>query len=192
MTGEGQAPEGPGAMVEGQPPPPSGQSSRPAGPPSQPPSAAGPPSAFGPQPPAPGLLPPPGPLGTDVAVPAARGLLRPPRDRGALDIADRVVVKVAGRAASEVDGVQVPNVGGLRDLVGSGTPKVQAKVDGHAASVTVVVAIDYPLPVFDTAAEVRRRVMVRLGELAGMDRVEVRVEVNELTTLARGGHPRVV
>jgi hypothetical protein len=34
--------------------------------------------------------------------------------------------------------------------------------------------------------------MVRLVELAGMDRVEVRVEVDELTTLARGGHPRVV
>ncbi len=102
------------------------------------------------------------------------------------------MVKVAGRAASEVDGVQVPNTGGLRDLVGSGTPKVQAKVDGHAASVTVVVAIDYPLPVFDTADEVRRQVTARLGELAGMDRVEVRIEVNELTTSARAAHPRVV
>jgi uncharacterized alkaline shock family protein YloU len=129
---------------------------------------------------------------TDVVLPAARGLLRPPRDRGALDIAERVVVKIAGRAAAEVDGVQVPNAGGLRDLVGSATPKVQADVEGSAAAVTVVVAIDYPLPVFDTAAEVRRRVTVRLGELAGMDRVEVRVEVNELTTSARGAHPRVV
>ena len=129
---------------------------------------------------------------TDVVLPAARGLLRPPRDRGDLDIADRVVAKIAGRAATEVDGVQVPNAGGLRDLVGSATPKVQADVEGTTAALTVVVAIDYPLPVFDTAAEVRRRVTARLGELAGMDRVEVRVEVNELTTSSRAAHPRVV
>jgi uncharacterized alkaline shock family protein YloU len=129
---------------------------------------------------------------TELAIPAASAMLRPARDRGALDIADRVVAKIAGRAAAEVAGVEVPNMGGLRDLVGSATPKVQADVDGRTASVTVVVAIDYPLPVFDTAAEVRRQVTVRLADLAGIDRVDVRVEVAELTVSSRPTGPRVV
>jgi uncharacterized alkaline shock family protein YloU len=140
--------------------------------------------------------PEPAPLGwaavTDLAVPAVSSLLRPPRDRGALDIADRVVAKIAGRAAGEVAGVEVPNVGGLRDLVGTATPKVQADVDGHTAAVTVVVAIDYPLPVYDTAAEVRRRVTERLAELAGIDRVDVRIEIDELFVSRRSNAPRVV
>jgi uncharacterized alkaline shock family protein YloU len=128
---------------------------------------------------------------TDIAIPAGREALRPARDRGALDIADRVVAKIAGRAASEVPGVQVPNAGGLRDLVGTGMPKVQAEVDDTSAAVTIVVAIDYPLPVFDTAAEIRRQVTSRLAELAGLQRVDVRVEVDELTVSARSTGRRV-
>jgi uncharacterized alkaline shock family protein YloU len=128
---------------------------------------------------------------TDIAIPGGPALLRPARDRGALDIADRVVAKIAGRAASEVPGVQVPNAGGLRDLVGSGMPKVQADVDGTTAAVTVVVAIDYPLPVFDTAAEIRRQVTSRLADLAGIDRVDVRVEVAELIVSRRSTGRRV-
>jgi len=108
-----------------------------------------------------------------------------------LDIADRVVAKIAARAASEVAGVEVPNAGGLRELVGSGVPKAQADVDGTTAAVTVVVAIDYPLPIFDTAAEIRRQVVARLAELAGMDRVDVRVEVAELTVSRRSTGRRV-
>lgn len=137
------------------------------------------------------LLGPPMATMTDIAFPAGRAALRPARDRGALDIADRVVAKIAGRAASEVPGVQVPNAGGLRDLVGSGMPKVQAEVDGVTAAVTIVVAIDYPLPVFDTAAEIRRLVTSRLSELAGLQLVEVRVEVDELTVSARSTGRRV-
>jgi uncharacterized alkaline shock family protein YloU len=129
---------------------------------------------------------------TDLAIPVDVGVLRPARDRGALDIADRVVAKIAGRAASEVAGVEVPNSGGLRDLVGTATPKVQADVDGTTAAVTIVVAIDYPLPVFDTAAEVRRQVTRRLADLAGIERVEVRVEVTELFVSRRRTGPRVV
>ncbi len=130
---------------------------------------------------------------TDLAVPASSTMLRPPRDRGALDIADRVVAKIAGRAAAEVAGVEVPNVGGLRDLVGTSTPKVHAEVDGNTAAVTVEVAIDYPLPVFDTAAVVRRQVIRRLADLAGMERVDVRIEVADLTVARRGAAaPRVV
>ncbi len=48
---------------------------------------------------------------------------RPSRDRGMLAIADRVVAKIAGRAASEIDGVEVPTAGGLGDLLAQTLPE---------------------------------------------------------------------
>ncbi len=126
---------------------------------------------------------------TDLSVAVPGGMLRPPRDRGALDIADRVVAKIAGRAAAEISGVEVPTAGGIRDR---GAPKVEAHLDDNAATVSVVIAVDYPMPVFGTADEVRRRVAGRLAEFAGIHRVDVRVEVDELFVARKSNTPRVV
>jgi uncharacterized alkaline shock family protein YloU len=129
---------------------------------------------------------------TDLVVTTDRPL-RPARERGALNIAERVVAKIAGRAAAEVDGVDIRAAGGLGQLFGRTTPDVDAKLDGTTAAVTVTVAVAYPRPVFDTAAQVRRRVVTRLVELAGLDQVAVRVEIAELVVDAsRATGPRVI
>jgi uncharacterized alkaline shock family protein YloU len=109
-----------------------------------------------------------------------------------LTIRDRVVAKITGRAAGEVDGVEVRTAGGLRSLLGSTAPDVDADVDGTTASVNVTVVIDYPLPVFDTAAEIRRQVALRLAEYAGMDNVEIQVEIAGLAVGGRTTGPRVI
>ncbi len=56
----------------------------------------------------------------------------------------------------------------------------------------VAVTVEYPRPVFDTAAQVRRRVATRLAELAGIDKANVRIEITELTLDARPSVRRVV
>jgi uncharacterized alkaline shock family protein YloU len=130
---------------------------------------------------------------TDVATVADRPAMRPARERGALAIADRVVAKIAGRAATEVDDVDIRTAKGVGHLFGGNTLDVDAKVDGGTATVTVTVAVAYPSPVYDTAARVRRQVKARLVELAGLNQVEVRVEIAELAVgLGRTAGPRVV
>jgi uncharacterized alkaline shock family protein YloU len=102
-------------------------------------------------------------------------------NRGHLKIADRVVEKVAGQAAIEVEHV----TGVPRRLLGQTLGKVKAdsqarasaKVDGSVVSVSVTVAVEYPEPVRTVAAEVRRQVMDTVGRLCGLQVVDVHVDV---------------
>jgi uncharacterized alkaline shock family protein YloU len=102
-------------------------------------------------------------------------------DRGGLSIADRVVEKVAGKAAVEVDHV----TGVPRRLLGQTLGKVKAdsqarasaKVDGSLVSVSVSVAVEYPMPVRQVAADVRRHVIDQVGMLCGLQVVDVHVDV---------------
>jgi uncharacterized alkaline shock family protein YloU len=101
--------------------------------------------------------------------------------RGRTTIADRVVEKIAGQAAIEVDHV----TGVPRRVLGQTLGKVKAdsqarasaKVDGSLVSISVRVAVEYPTPVRSAAAAVRQHVMSTVHALCGLDVVEVHVDV---------------
>lgn len=103
-------------------------------------------------------------------------------------ISDGVVAKVAGIAAREVPGVHALGGGGarafgaIRDAVnatdlGQGV-KVEVGETQAAADITIVVA--YPAPIHQVAANVRAAVADAITQLAGLDVVEVNVEVNDV------------
>lgn len=102
-------------------------------------------------------------------------------NRGSLKIADRVVEKVAGAAAVEVEHV----TGVPRRVLGQTLGKVKAdsqarasaKVDGSVVSVSVTVAVEYPMSVRQVAADVRRQVMDTVTHLCGLQVADVHVDV---------------
>src|SRR4051812_48380643 len=102
-------------------------------------------------------------------------------DRGSITIADRVVEKVAGQSAIEVDRV----TGVPRRVLGQTIGKVRAdsqarasaKVDGSVVSISLSVAVEYPTPAREAAAAARRRVMEQVGAICGLQVVEVHVDV---------------
>jgi uncharacterized alkaline shock family protein YloU len=101
--------------------------------------------------------------------------------RGTTIITNRVVEKVAGQAAVEVDHVS----GVPRRLLGQTLGKVKqdsqarasAKVDGSIVSVSVSVAVEYPTPVRTAAAAVRANVVQQVNTICGLNVVEVHVDV---------------
>ena len=113
---------------------------------------------------------------------------------GQIVLADRVVSRIASRAASEVDGVgsAAPRLLGVAltapglDRLGRrvddlrGLPTVVAHVDGRRVFVTVTVSIAYPRPLQDTAHRIRQRVSERLLELTGLEVTQVDVHVSAL------------
>src|SRR6195952_6163013 len=108
--------------------------------------------------------------------------------RGSTSIANRVVEKVAGQAAVEVDHV----TGVPRRLLGQTLGKVKqdsqaratAKVDGSVVSISVTVAVEYPTPGRQAAADVRHEVMETVGRLCGLQVVDVHVDVPHFYTKA--------
>jgi len=121
---------------------------------------------------------------------------------GQIVLQDRVVSRIASRAASEVDGVgsAAPRVLGMAlaapglDRLGSRTddlralPTVAAQVDGRRVFVTVTASVAYPQGLADTAQQVRDRVTDRVAALTGLDVAEVDVHV---TALVVDGEPSV-
>ncbi|GAA3649067.1 hypothetical protein L7D48_20950 [Streptomyces sp. S1A] len=116
----------------------------------------------------------------------------PPAERGATRIADRVVAKIAARAAREALD---------EDPGASGAPRAgkdpRAKVavrrpadrNGPNGEARVVVAVELPYPcdIGARCGSVRRRVASRVRELAGMAVRQVTVEVTRLHTGPFGG-----
>ncbi|NUO91780.1 MAG: Asp23/Gls24 family envelope stress response protein [Dermatophilaceae bacterium] len=99
-----------------------------------------------------------------------------PGRRGRLDIAERVVERVAVIAAAEVEGVR--RVGsGLEGIVGRQYPKATAQVAGGRARVRLDIAVAWPVPLGRTAGAVRDHVGARLESLVGLtvDAVDVTV-----------------
>lgn len=111
------------------------------------------------------------------AVPAGSASDVDAADRGRTSIADRVVAKVAAQAATEVD-----HADGLRRSIAGrslGSPRVRASadVDGHVATLSLDLAVDYPSPVRQVTRAVRRHVAERVATLCGMqvDHVDITV-----------------
>ena len=117
-----------------------------------------------------------------------------PSVAGQIVLADRVVSRIASRAASEIDGVgsAAPRLLGLPltapglDRLGRRTddltalPTVVAQVDGQRVFVTVTVSVAYPSPLQDTAAQIRQRVSERLTALTGLQVAQVDVHISAL------------
>lgn len=108
----------------------------------------------------------------------------PALERGAVRFDDRVVAKVAAQAAHEAlrsDRTQ-------RSSAGAHVPHAAAAVrrlpdhdnQGGQAKVRVAVELVYPTDIGAQCAAVRRRVLARLRELAGITVCEVVVEVQRL------------
>ncbi|MEU3349505.1 hypothetical protein ABZ723_31825 [Streptomyces sp. NPDC006700] len=95
----------------------------------------------------------------------------PPGERGATTIADRVVAKIAARAAREALGALPPDVA---------PPDATVVVRHDGARVRIVLDLPYPSDIGACCAAVRRRVAERVGALVGMRVPEVTVRVERL------------
>lgn len=110
---------------------------------------------------------------------------------GQIVVGDDVVAKLAARAAVEVDGVGAAATrllgkelsGGPLDKLGmksselGALPSCSAQVDGHLAFVDLTISVRYPMSVRQTAAEVREQIIRKVGEMAGVQIVEVDIKV---------------
>jgi uncharacterized alkaline shock family protein YloU len=114
------------------------------------------------------------------AVPAAGGTV-PAGDRGATVIADRVVAKIAARAAREALD-RVPE--------GGAPPHATVLVRHGAARVRISLELEYPGDLGARCGRVRQRVAERVRELVGMEVPEVSVFVERLHSVhTRGAAP---
>ncbi|MEU6126746.1 hypothetical protein [Streptomyces sp. NPDC047123] len=94
-------------------------------------------------------------------------------ERGATRIADRVVAKIAARAAREaVTADAVPPDGP--------PPRATVSVRHESARIRISLELDYPCDIGGQCGAVRRHVAQRVKALAGMDVPEVTVQVERL------------
>ncbi|MEU2153453.1 hypothetical protein ABZ532_00260 [Streptomyces sp. NPDC019396] len=94
--------------------------------------------------------------------------------RGETTIADRVVAKIAARAAREALG-RVPE--------GCSPPHATVIVHHDHARIRISLELDYPSDIGAQCGAVRRRVAERVASLAGMEASEVAVEVERLQSV---------
>lgn len=98
-----------------------------------------------------------------------------PRERGRLDIAPRVVERVAESAARRVPGVRP-----VSHRVGSDKIEASARVLGDAASLHLQVAIGYPSPVRETCRRLRAAVVHQVRRVTDIEVTRLDLEVAEL------------
>ncbi|MFD9791706.1 Asp23/Gls24 family envelope stress response protein [Streptomyces sp. NPDC059070] len=114
----------------------------------------------------------PDPPGPERGDPGRAGPARvEPAERGATRIADRVVAKIAARAAREALGA--PPEGGA-------APHATVTVHQEVARVRVSLELGYPSDIGAQCGAVRRQVAERVRALAGMEVPEVAVQIERL------------
>lgn len=117
-------------------------------------------------------------VGTSVGTPTRTVV---PAGRGSTTIADRVVAKIAARAAREA----------LRRVPEGGAPPHATVVVHHdTARVRVSLELDYPSDIGGQCGAVRHRVVERVRALAGMEVPEVAVHVERLHSAHSRGAAR--
>jgi len=136
-----------------------------------------------------------------LAGPGAGEVLAEPGSRGRLDVADRVVQRIAEAAAAEVDGVapRTSSDGSLAQNVttavggalGRSLPRASCVVAGSRVRVEVEVATLWPRPATEVAARVRDGVAERLETLAGVRVDAVAVTVAKVVQAAAPARARV-
>jgi uncharacterized alkaline shock family protein YloU len=116
--------------------------------------------------------------------------------RGQTTIADRVVSKIAARAAAEVE----QTAGAGRQVFGitvgrparTAPPRTEVRIDGNVALVQVTMSVAWPASVRQVAQQVRQRVTEQVRALTGMTVAEVEVRVTALVGASGGDNGRVV
>ena len=110
-------------------------------------------------------------------------------DLGRISVNNRVVEKIAARAAAEVSDAGGPAARVLgRQLPGGGgssldrLPKVSADVDGSNVFLDVGLSIRWPAPVGQVTRAVRERMTRQVAELVGLQVREINVEIVDLVT----------
>ena len=110
--------------------------------------------------------------------------------KGRIDIADEVVEKVAGLAATEVEGVA--DLGGdvertvesVRERIGVGHRRgdqgVKARIEGDEVSIEVTIVIEYGHIVMEVARRVQANVATQTTRMLGLRVVEVNVIVDDV------------
>ncbi|MGL5912210.1 MAG: Asp23/Gls24 family envelope stress response protein [Phycicoccus sp.] len=106
-------------------------------------------------------------------------------ERGRTVVENRVVERIAARSCLDVTGV-VRAGSDLDRLVGRRLPSASATVAGHRARLALEVAVTWPTPLADVAAQVRDHVAATVGDLAGLDVDAVDVEVARMVTTGAG------
>ena len=129
-----------------------------------------------------------------AVLPAASGSPPGRNELGAITINDRVVEKVAARAA-----VEVPDAGaaasrflgrsmagasalGARQTSLTALPKASVDVDGSLAILNLSISVRWPASVPGVASAVREHVRSRVAELTGLTVTEVSISVTALVT----------
>lgn len=113
---------------------------------------------------------------------------------GMISINDRIVEKMAARAAVEIPdaGAAAPRVLG-RSLTGAaavgaratsltGLPKATADVDGSTVTLDLSISVRWPASVPGVTTAVREHVRRRVSELTGLCVAEVSISVTDLVT----------
>ena len=115
--------------------------------------------------------------------PAPTGTGSSTRGRGTLVVAERVLEKIAGQAASEVVSVSGRSGGFLgigSDSDADARPKVDVTLQGTTADLALSVGIAYPGSIRRAAAELRDHVTQRVEALTGLDVRRVDIDVTFL------------
>ena len=113
----------------------------------------------------------------------------PPEERGRLTVAERVVERVAGYAATQVDGAAAAPRRLLGISVGEARPDaeaaVRATVDGSVATVEATIAVSWPQSVRRVTDQLRARIREDVRRLTDVEVAHVDVDVVDfLTTTA--------
>jgi uncharacterized alkaline shock family protein YloU len=128
-----------------------------------------------------------------TTVPAGAETAAAPVLRGQTVVTPRALAAVAGKAASEVDGVEVVSRSGLRRflsglLPGSGGAPASASVATASTALELRLSVTWPQPVAEVAQQARRHVRARVEELTGYVVSGVDVVVDSLPAVdARPG-----
>ena len=112
--------------------------------------------------------------------------VRAPEERGSLSIADRVVERVAGYAATQVDGAAAAPRRLLGISVGESRPDaeaaVRATVDGSVATVEATIAVAWPQSVRAVTDRLRTRIREDVRRLTDVEVAHVDVDVVDFVT----------
>ncbi|RBY91664.1 Asp23/Gls24 family envelope stress response protein [Blastococcus sp. TBT05-19] len=104
-----------------------------------------------------------------------------PGERGTLTLADRVVERVAGYAATQVPGAAAAPRRVLGISVGDARPdseaSVRARVDGGTATVEATIAVSWPASVRAVTEQLRERVRADVLRVTGVRVAHIDVDV---------------
>jgi uncharacterized alkaline shock family protein YloU len=121
---------------------------------------------------------------------------------GKTTVGEGVVAKMAGIAAREVPGVHALGgtgaraIGAIREAINAAdlTQGVKVEVGETQAAADLSIVVEYPAPIQQVAFQVRAAVTDAISRLAGLEVVEVNVEVNDVyvpSDDSNGEEPRV-